>query len=410
MSNTPTLQDKFYDLQKAMSSRLVERDDEIEIFVLALLARTHAFFLGEPGIAKSYLVETGISLIDELRDEDYFHILFMKSTTREDVFGPLALSMLKHDRYKYIDEGYLPSAKIAFGDEFWKANGAIQNALLWATNERKYRNDGVVYDIPLHSMFIASNELPDSDELNAIYDRFPLRRVVKGVVEPGAFVNMLRMGTGPNTKVAPVITWGEIEQAAREVEAVVIPNEVLDTLAEVRDKLKDKAIYPSDRRFVQALRIVQAAAWLDGATEADIEHLRPLRHVLWSDPESAPVVEELLIGLANPLDIEIMRIQADLSKLSAEIDSVIGDDVDEEMRQRTGSLIFDKITQAKDELKDISGQLKGSKRRSAKLNAAANQVLNLTNRLLVKIFETSEEEIADGLADFTKEITEEDAK
>ena len=149
------------DFRKAMRSSLLERDDEIEIILLAMLARTHAFFLGEPGIAKSKLIETAISLIGpDLNAEDYFHILFMKSTTREDVFGPLDLQKLKEGHYHYMEPGYLPVAKIVFGDEFWKANGAIQNALLWATNERLYRNDGVVTTIPLHSMFIASNEMP----------------------------------------------------------------------------------------------------------------------------------------------------------------------------------------------------------------------------------------------------------
>lgn len=399
-----SLQDKMDDLSNGMKSRLVERDEEIDIFCLALLAKTHAFFLGEPGIAKSMLVETGIDLIDGLTEDDYFHILFMKSTTREDVFGPLELSKLKEDRYRYKPEGFLPSAKLVFGDEFWKANGAIQNALLWATNERRYRNDGKVGDIPLHSMFIASNEMPDSDELQAIYDRFPLRRVVKRVVEPGGFINMLKLSSGATPKIVPAITWDEIEQACAEVEQIVVPGDVLEALSEVREELREKSIYPSDRRFVQSLKIIKAAAWRDGETEADIEHMTPLKHVLWSDPESYPEVDKLLTGKSNPLDLEIIKIQEDLGKLSREVDKVVADDVDEEQRQRTGAQIYEKIEQAKDDLKDIAGRLKGSKRRSAKLSTATDQVLNLTNRLLTKVFGTTEEQIQEGLAEFVGDV------
>lgn len=399
------LQTKFEALATGMKARLIERDEEIEIFQLALLARTHAFLQGEPGIAKSLLVEVGIALIDGLEPDDYFHILFMKSTTREDVFGPLALSLLKQDRYKYVEAGFLPAAKIVFGDEFWKANGAIQNALLWATNERLYRNDGKVQTIPLHTMIIASNEFPDSDELLAIYDRFPLRRVVRSVVEPGAFINMLKVSGGPKTH-GTVITWDEIEQACLEVEQVKIPGDVLEALSDVREQLREKSIYPSDRRFVQSLAIVRAAAWMNGESEADVSDLRVLRHVLWTDPESFPAVDELLTGMSNPLDLEIMKIQEDLSKLSREVDAVCADQVDEEMRQRTGAQIYEKIESAKDELKDIAGRSKGTKRRSAKLHPATEQVMTLTNRLLVKVFGTTEEQIAKGLEEFVEEIHE----
>lgn len=395
---TKTLPDKFHDLRKGMRSRLVERDEEIEIFLQALLSRSHAFFLGEPGIAKSLLVESGVSLINGLSDRDYFHILFMKSTTREDVFGPLSITAFKQDRYKFLSEGYLPDAKIVFGDEFWKANGAIQNALLWATNERKYRNDGQIIDLPLHSMFIASNELPDDDALLAIYDRFPLRKKVLPIVEPGAFISMLNLDSTP---IKPVIDWNDVEAAANEVENVVIPPSVLDEMVELKQKLKDLSILPSDRRWKQSLKIVRAAAWLDGETTADIEHLRPLRFVLWSDPEEFTAVENLCLELANPIDIEITKIMTDLSKLNAELDKIIANPGDTENRQRQGTAVYDKIRAAKDELVELAGKLKDSKKRSVKLGPAADQVTSLTKRMLTKVFETSEEEISEGLKEFT---------
>jgi MoxR-like ATPase len=407
VATAPTLQSKFSNLQKGMRKALIERNDEIDIFTLALLSRSHAFFLGSPGIAKSLLVESGMQLIDGLTDEDYFHILFMKSTTREDVFGPLSISAFKEDRYKFLSEGYLPAAKIVFGDEFWKANGAIQNALLWATNERQYRNDGKIVDIPLHSMFIASNELPDDEALLAIYDRFPLRKIVNPIIEPSAFIKMLKLSSAP---LKPVISWDDVEKAAAEVKNVTIPDEVLEALVDVKAKLKEKEINPTDRRFKKALEIVRARAWLDGETEAEVEHLQPLRYVLWSDPNDFPEVEKLMLGLSNPIDLEIMKIQTDLAKLNRDLDKAIADPGDNEMRQRNGAAIYEKIKSAKEELVDISERLKGSKKRSAKLSEAADQVSNITKRMLSKIFDTSEEEIAEGLKDFVGDILPDDAE
>ena len=227
---------------------------------------------------------------------------------------------------------------------------------------------------------------------------------MKDVVEPGAFIDMLTISSGPSVARTPVISWAEIEQACAEVQAVKIPQDVKEALNDVREKLKEKSIYPSSRRFVQSLDIVKAAAWLEGETEADVPHLRALRHVLWTDPESFPEVDTLLTGLSNPLDLEIMTITTDLGKLSREVDAVCADNVDEEMRQRTGAQIYEKIEAAKDELKEIAGKLKGSKRRSAKLHGATDQVMTLTNRLLVKVFGTTEEQIKEGLAEFVEDI------
>jgi MoxR-like ATPase len=43
-------------------------------------------------------------------------------------------------------------------------------------NERKYHNDNEIVEVPLFSVFGASNELPEEDEsLEALYDRFLFR-------------------------------------------------------------------------------------------------------------------------------------------------------------------------------------------------------------------------------------------
>lgn len=380
------------DLRKAMRARLVEREDAIGVFILALVAGTHAFWQGPPGIAKSHLVEVGIGFIDDLTPDEYFHMLMMKSTTREDVFGPLRLSLLKEDRYAYKSEGFLPVAKIAFIDEMWKGNSAILNALLWATNERLYRNDGKVERIPLHSMFIASNEFPESDELLAIYDRFPLRQVLEDIHENGNFVGMLSLSDAPQDKI---VSWSEVEQAKKEVDAVTIPGDVLEALADVRDKLKAMSIFPSSRRFMISRSIVKARAWLDGETEADIEHLRPLKHVLWVEPDQFKKVDELVTGLSNPIDLEVMEIQAGLSGLSSELDKVIADPGDAVQARRKCTEIFDKIEITMEEMRGINKRLKGSKRRSDKMSVAKEQMVGLMDRLLVKGLKMSPEQIAE---------------
>ena len=74
-------------------------------------------------------------------------------------------------------ETMLPEAEIVFLDEIFKSNSAILNSLLTILNERKFSNGSKVMDVPLLSMFGASNEVPNDDTLAAIFDRFLLRVV-----------------------------------------------------------------------------------------------------------------------------------------------------------------------------------------------------------------------------------------
>ncbi len=391
-AKSKALSEKFdIHFRREMRSRLVELDDEVEIFMLALLAKTHACFVGDPGIAKSLMVETGVSLIGDLDPNiDYFHTLMMRSTTPEAIFGPLKLSLLKEDRYVFKSEGFLPDAKIANLEEMWKANAAILNALLWATHERLYRNDGKIVKIPLHSMFISSNELPEGDELRAIYDRFPLRRIVQPIQEPGNFIAMLGLTAAP---ITPVVTWAEVEQAHQEAQKVTIPGDVLEAMADIRSKLKEMSILPSDRRFKIALDIVRAKAWLDGATEAEIQHLRPLRHVLWTEVEHIKEVDKLMLGFSNPIDKEIGEVLAGLADVSIDVERTISDGGDRDQMRRAGTQQFDKVTAAIEELAAIGDRMKNSARREEKLATAKQTVVGLINRILTKVFEMNPEDV-----------------
>ena len=60
---------------------------------------------------------------------------------------------------------------MAFLDEIFKANSAILNSLLTILNERRFDNGKTRQVIPLLAVVAASNELPESEELDALYDR-----------------------------------------------------------------------------------------------------------------------------------------------------------------------------------------------------------------------------------------------
>ena len=72
---------------------------------------------------------------------------------------------LEEDRYQR--QVPLPTAQVAFVDEIFKANSAIASALLTLLNERLFDNGAERMEVPLLCLVGASNELPESEELDA---------------------------------------------------------------------------------------------------------------------------------------------------------------------------------------------------------------------------------------------------
>ena len=178
----PCEPERLRELRDTLVTGLVERDLPIRLALIAALAGEHLLLVGPPGTAKS-LVARRLNLA--FTKSNYFERLLTRFTVPEELFGPLSIKGLEEDRYERLTAAYMPTASIAFLDEIFKANSAILNSLLTLLNEREFDNGTRRDKAPLIAVIGASNELPDSEELNALYDRFLLRLYV-GSVSTGA--------------------------------------------------------------------------------------------------------------------------------------------------------------------------------------------------------------------------------
>ena len=133
-SRAEEAREKFAAVRSALCGSLVEREDEIDLALAALVAGEHLLLVGPPGLAKSALLDGLLACAGGRK----FSVLLSKFTTPEELFGPLSLSALKADRYVRVTAGRLPEAEFAFVDEVWKASSAILNTLLKLLNERVY--------------------------------------------------------------------------------------------------------------------------------------------------------------------------------------------------------------------------------------------------------------------------------
>lgn len=293
------LRDAFLAVRAEISKQVYEMDEVLDLTLVALLARQHLCLLGKPGAAKSKIID---HLTAHITGCTYFTRMLMKTSTPEELFGPVMLSELKQDRYVRNIAGKLPLAHVAFLDEVFKANSALLNSMLKVMNERKYDNDGVVVNCPLNSLFGASNEMPQEEGLAAMWDRFVLRVVVDYMTDESSYRAMFasRVAGAHHATPAATISLDQLRAAQAEVAKVALPTKVVDRLLELRRDLKKAGIEVSPRRWSESVPVLQAHAWLAGSTEVGEDDLLVLNAILWSAPEQRPTIRKVVNQVINP--------------------------------------------------------------------------------------------------------------
>ena len=245
-SDPNPVREKFATARKELSAALIERDEEIDLVLTALLANEHVLLVGPPGCGKSLLLDAVMNWMSARK----FSILLTKFSTVEEVMGPVSLSALKEDRYRRVTTGRLPEAEVCFIDEIWKASSAILNCLLKILNERVFENDGAAFPVPLKLCVAASNEWPSPDtgkELSALMDRFLFRKAVRPIgSQTGRHRLLWHRDHVP--KLSTAITAAEVESAHRAVRAMPWSKPAQEALEVVLRELAREGVCPGDRR------------------------------------------------------------------------------------------------------------------------------------------------------------------
>lgn len=390
-SNTSlTIPERLNTLETTTNAIVLERIPECRCAINALLSGRHLCMIGAPGIAKSYLTRTLVSLIDDIYDGEYFEWFVTKFSTPEELVGPHSLKSLENDEYVRNIDRKLPVAKLAFLDEIFKASSALLNTLLPILNERLFYNGAGPIDLPLSTMICASNETPESaSELAALWDRLFFRVNTRRLQNPNNFDGMLRAATARfavKAKNEKVISWDDITAAQEQVRQVTIPDDVYDAMADLWGSLSKAKIEPSDRRFVECLPVIQAEAYRAGRMTADINDMRLIAHGLWDHQKDQATVQRLVFELANPLDKVAMEIRDGVDKLSQEIEKLIDSSASKEDKTHTGVELNSKLEEAAFELAKLRKQLKETGRKSEIMDPLRGTILGLTRRLLKEVF------------------------
>ena len=239
-----TPRDMALQLISEVSGAFIGREEEARLGVLALAVKGHACFIGEPGTAKSALFQR---LTDAVSGR-YYYYLMSKYTIPDEIVGPIDPIEYRNGKFVRMLSGRIPEANVAFIDELFKASSETLNTLLNIMNERKFVDmDGRIINVPLISMFGASNEMPQSDELNAFFDRMLIKHYVKPVspesIEKGILANL--NGLPPVKK----LSLQDIEILNSSIKAHLMQNKegIAKTVGSIVTVMRSHGIFISDR-------------------------------------------------------------------------------------------------------------------------------------------------------------------
>ena len=291
------MREKIQTLLAHLNHGLVEREAVIKAALLAVLAGENILLIGPPGTGKSLIARRIAESLGGAQQGSHFEYLLTKFSTPEEIFGPLSISALKQDVFQRNTNGYLPSVRVGFLDEIFKASSSILNALLTILNERKFHNGALVEEVPLQALIAASNELPTGqDELAALYDRFLVRGFVDYVSPEGLREMLDDVGTQPK---CAKITSKDIENLKAQALDVVVPDAIRQALIEIwlahkKTFAEDPREQLSDRRLMKCLHFLRISAATNGRCAVDLSDLRLLGNCLWNHPENINKTNSLI--------------------------------------------------------------------------------------------------------------------
>jgi MoxR-like ATPase len=352
-----------------------ERLSAIQLIWTCLFARMHPFLLGPPGTNKTRLIDWVCRSID---GASFWEVLCNNQLGLEDFFGPIDMVAFNvQNKWHRDPTGYMPTADVIMLDEVFKANGSVLNPMLDFLVRFKVKLNGSTTDVPALMVCMASNEMPAGDDLGAFWDRRGGAIQLGYMNEEGNVDKLFQLAAGDiGPRANPTtIPLADVQHAIfAEVPSIIVPSGIRDALRGLKSACEHPTdggarIVASDRRWGQLVRLCQAAAYLAGRDVVDDDDLSIARFFLWETPESIPLVEKRVMGLASPQTAVANEVAERLDAISAKISSMKG--------------------QSLQSMAQYGAEANGKIRKDAKLLEAAKQDAMAAGRSTTRIDEIS---------------------
>jgi MoxR-like ATPase len=172
-------------------------------------------------------------------------------------------------------------------------------------NERLFTVGSTVVKVPLISAFGASNEVPNDEDLMAVFDRFLIRMrsenldsyhfqdlLVRGLAHEVSKIN------GEYDAMRPLLSAGDLRSLQMTLAERMrsFPDEFLAQYKGLVFQIRAEGVSVSDRRAVKMLKLFAASALLDNRMAPDPSDFWILKHT-WNNLDQA----EILDGVVGPV-------------------------------------------------------------------------------------------------------------
>lgn len=333
------------DFRNILNKVFIEREGEVNQLVYALLSRSHCFWRGKPGLAKTALPRAAFGMIT---GAEIFTIQLTKYMSEDHLFGPISIQKMRtKDTLEHNTKGSIVEANFAVLDEFFDANDATRRSLLAILNEREFIRGAQHVKCPLHTAVLTSNFCEDNDAMAAVLDRVLLKAESKRIQQLGGRIQMYTNALKGKKEKPGVIDYSDIEILAEAVSEVKIPMSVLESYDSVLQEFERQSNREiSDRRAVQTLKLIQIRALLDGrgeATENDVAGAEKSLCVLNSPEDAKSFAMAMTVSMGNKKKLEeeseaLDLVKAELERCATVLSSGKPKEIVESLRNIVGGL------------------------------------------------------------------------
>jgi MoxR-like ATPase len=320
---------------EAIQAKFLEREELTRITILAFFAQKNIFLIGKPGVAKTAFCKIIASLIPEYK---FWEMQFSKGTKEKDLY------------VKQLFKGTtIATSQVLFLDELFKSEGSLLNKMLPVMNERYVTVKGKAIPIQAKTVIAASNEIPDSVDLEPFNDRFHFRFEVvriRDIENRRAFI------TGKYNKDKTLPYYFSIKEAQYIKEKsleVEITKSFQDKYLKLMEKTIKEGLKCTDRKYGHAIEILKMSAFLNGRNylnSSDIFIFKDIGWVTFNERGNLKrILFELMFGNKIEIQEKLSKIEAELERVSSTKDSDYKEFLhyDMEFNGRQKELIFNKV-------------------------------------------------------------------
>jgi MoxR-like ATPase len=314
------------EIRNSLNSLFVGREIEITALLTSLVSGEPAILVGEPGTAKTAMVEA----LSRLVNAKYFYYLLTKFTEPDELLGPVDINALREGKYARITRNRLPEAEIVFLDEIFKASSAVRNILLDIILNKRILNGAEYIKLPMLTLYTASNEISTDAEDKAFYDRLTIRVFVK-YVEESLWSELIAKGVvlpQAMNQLKPITDANYIRalQSTTIQRAITIANspEYREKYIEALSLLRQRGLEISDRRKIKVLYVTSAISIVYGEDTPSLDSLADaLRFTTIHTEDDLKKVEEVILqARLSTVNEQVQKLMTLIAELRNQLENI----------------------------------------------------------------------------------------